>query len=50
MFKYGEDFGMGDIVQISNEYGIETKARVIEYVRSQAEDGYNVYPSFTSVE
>lgn len=50
MFKYGIDFNMGDILQVSNEYGIETKVEVIEYVRSQSEDGYNVYPTFASVE
>ena len=50
MFKYGQDFNMGDIIQVSNEYGIETKVRIIEYVRSQGEDGYNVYPTFSSVE
>lgn len=50
MFKYGQDFNMGDIIQVSNEYEIETKVRVIEYVRSQSEDGYNVYPTFSSVD
>lgn len=50
MFKYGTDFNIGDILQISNEYGMATKVRVLEYVRSQSEDGYNVYPTFSSVE
>lgn len=49
-FKYGRDFNMGDILQISNEYGIETKVRVLEYVRSQSEEGYDVHPTFSSVE
>lgn len=48
-FKYGVDFNIGDILQVSNEYGIGTKVRVLEYVRSQSEDGYNVYPTFSSV-
>ena len=50
MFKYGTDFNMGDILQVSNEYGMETKVRVLEYVRSQSEDGFNVYPTFSSVD
>ena len=50
MFKYGTDFNMGDILQVSNEYGIETRVRVLEYIRSQSEDGYNVYPTFSSIE
>lgn len=49
MFKYGIDFNMGDILQVSNEYGIETKVRVLEYVRSQTEEGYSVYPTFSSI-
>lgn len=50
MFKYGTDFNMGDILQVSNEYGMGTKVRVLEYVRSQSEDGFNVYPTFSSFE
>jgi len=50
MFKYGTDFNMGDILQVSNEYGLETKVRVLEYVRSQSEDGFNVYPTFSSID
>lgn len=46
LFKYGEDFFLGDIVQIVNEYGIESKSRVMEMVRSQSEEGYDIYPTF----
>lgn len=49
-FVYGEDFGMGDILQIENEYGIESKSRVTEIVRSQDENGIEVCPTFTIVE
>lgn len=47
MFKYGEDFFLGDIVQIVNEYGIKAKARVTEVIRSQSTSGIEVYPTFT---
>lgn len=46
MFKYGEDFFVGDIVQVANEYGHETEAIVSELVFSQNESGYTVYPTF----
>jgi hypothetical protein len=46
MFKYGEDFFNGDIVQIANEYGHETKARILEIVMSEDEEGLSVYPTF----
>lgn len=49
MFKYGEDFFMGDIVQIVNEFGIEAKARVTEMVISQDDTGTDSYPTFETV-
>lgn len=49
MFVYGEDFFMGDIVQIVNEFGIEAKARVVEMIHSQDENGVDFYPTFETV-
>lgn len=50
LYVYGEDFFMGDIVQMSNEYGIEAKARVVELIRSQSVEGIDIYPTFTTTE
>lgn len=50
MFKYGEDFFIGDIVQLANEYGIEGKARVTEIILSQDLGGTTVNPKFTAIE
>ena len=50
MFVYGEDFFMGDIVQISNEYGIEGAARVMEFVRSDDANGTKQYPTFEAIQ
>jgi hypothetical protein len=49
MFKYGEDFFNGDVVQIANEYGHETKARILEIVMSENEEGVSVYPTFKTI-
>lgn len=49
MFKYGEDFFSGDIVQIANEYGHEGKVRVMELVMSEDENGISVYPTFSTL-
>jgi len=49
MYKYGTDFFMGDIVQIVNEYGIESKTRVVEVIYSQSTDSTDVYPTFAKV-
>lgn len=50
MFRFGEDFFNGDIVQIANEYGHETKARILEIVNSVDSDGSSVYPTFKTIE
>ena len=50
LFKYGEDFFNGDIVQIANEYGHETPARITEVVISENEKGYSVYPTFKTIQ
>ena len=50
MFVYGSDFFMGDIVQIADEYGHETKSRMVELVSSESEEGVSTYPTFASVD
>lgn len=47
MFKYGEDFFNGDVVQVVNEYGHESPARILEIVMSENEEGTSVYPTFS---
>lgn len=49
-FVYGQDFFKGDIVQIVNEYGMESKVRVSEVVRVQDTNGYSMYPTFQVIE
>lgn len=49
MFKYGKDFFAGDIVQVSDDYGHEMRARVLEVVMSDNEDGSSTtYPTFST--
>lgn len=49
MFKYGTDFFIGDIVQIEDGYGHESKARVLEIITSEDESGFATYPTFTTI-
>lgn len=49
MFKYGEDFFNGDIIQIANEYGHESRARIIEIVTSEGTEGKSVYPTLSTI-
>lgn len=50
MFVYGEDYFLGDIVQIKNEFGIEARVRIEEIIFSYDKDGYTVVPTFSVVE
>ena len=50
-FKYGEDFFIGDIVQIRNEFGIEGSARIVEYIMSESvNNGLEYYPTFEAIQ
>ncbi len=49
LFKYGEDFYIGDIVQIANEYGNEGSAYISELIISRSEAGFSVYPTFKTI-
>lgn len=49
LFKYGEDFFIGDIVQIANEYGNEGSAYISELVISRSDEGLSVYPTFKTI-
>lgn len=50
LFKYGEDFFIGDIVQVANEYGHEGRAYISELIISQSEDGVSMYPTFQTIQ
>lgn len=45
-FKYGVDFGMGDIVTVINKYGISKDVRVLSVIESQDETGVKIVPHF----
>lgn len=50
LFKYGEDFFIGDIVQVANEYGHEGRAYISELIISQSRDGVSIYPTFQTIQ
>lgn len=51
MFKYGVDFFMGDIVNVADEYGHDVKARILELITSENEDGStSTYPTFSTMD
>ena len=46
---YGTDYFMGDIVQVENEFGIEHRIRVTEFITQYDSSGKKQYPTFTGV-
>ena len=50
MYKYGQDYFLGDIVQIANEYGHEGQAYVSEFIMSYDRQGSSVYPTFINIQ
>lgn len=49
-YIYGRDFFIGDIVQVSNEFGIESRSYISEIVFSSDAEGEQIVPTFTSTE
>lgn len=51
MFIYGRDFFIGDICQIRNEYAMEGRVRITEFVVSEnTANGIKAYPTFSVLE
>lgn len=48
-FKYGVDYGLGDIIELQGLTGNIAKARVTEYIRSQDKTGEREYPTISVV-
>lgn len=49
-YKYGEDYFLGDIVTVRNEYGIQANARITEVIETHDDNGYSIIPTFEYVE
>lgn len=48
-YKINIDYFLGDTVQIRNEYGLESRSRIIELVHSHSVTGKSIFPTFKSV-
>lgn len=46
LYKFKEDFFLGDIVTAVNEYGIKAAPRITEIIESENAAGYSVIPTF----
>ena len=49
-FHYKTDYDLGDIVTVSNLYGLTATPRIVEMVESWDETGYTAIPTFDALE
>ena len=49
-FKYGVDYGIGDVVEVYDIYGYYDSVRIKEYIISHDDSGIKCYPVFEAVE
>lgn len=49
-YIYGTDYQLGDIIEIINEFGMASAARITEIIESWDENGYTVIPTFNTEE
>jgi len=49
-YRYGVDYELGDIVKLVGDYGLEEKARVTEYIRSEDKTGKKAFPTLVTVD
>lgn len=47
-YKFGEDYDIGDIVEVINEYGISITARITEVIECEDDTGTYIIPSFST--
>lgn len=50
VYKYKQDYDLGDIVTVETNYGISTRPRIVEIIENWDETGYKVVPTFEEME
>jgi hypothetical protein len=46
-YKFGTDYGLGDIIELEGLTGVINKARITEYIRTQDKTGIREYPTLS---
>lgn len=49
-FVYKPDYNLGDIVTVTNEYGVTANPRIVEIIESWDDTGYTAIPTFDAME
>lgn len=48
-YKYGVDYGLGDVIELEGLTGAISKARITEYIRSEDKNGEKEYPTISVI-
>lgn len=48
-YKYGVDYGLGDLIELEGLTGLISNARITEYIRSDDQNGQREYPTISVV-
>lgn len=48
-YKFGKDYGLGDIIELEGLTGVINKARVTEFIRAQDKQGSKEYPTLSVI-
>ena len=48
-YDYQKDYGLGDLIELENEYGIKGLAQITEFIFSFTDGGSEFYPSFSAI-
>lgn len=49
-YKFGKDYGLGDVIELEGLTGTISKAQITEYIRSQDKSGEKQYPTIAVVD
>lgn len=49
-YTFGDDYYIGDVVQVLNEFGCQSRSRITEFIRSQDDTGIEYYPTFETLD
>ena len=49
-YIFAEDYYIGDVVQVLNEFGCQARSRITEFIRSQDDTGLEYYPTFETLD
>lgn len=49
-YSVNKDYFLGDKVQIANDYGITSSARIVELIEAEDETGVSIIPTFSKME